>query len=215
MHGVLFTLNRQVCIHCLEIMLVSTNTPGARDRLLAAASHLFYEEGYLATGINRLIEEAGVAKASFYQHFASKEELCSVYLAVSHERLIQSLERELNRHDEPRDRVLAVFDFLERLKEESRYRGCPFLNIMAEISSADSPLRAQALRHYDVLRAIVRQVVEAFAKADRPDLAESETVQLGESLVLLFEGALVSSQNYAASWPIETARTAAERLIDS
>ena len=195
-------------------MPTAQGTTGPRERLLEAASHLFYEQGYLATGINQLIEEAGIAKASFYQHFASKADLCATYLADSHQRRIQSLEHYLAPLADPRTRLLGLFDFLKEWKEQSSYRGCPFLNIVAEIPSTDSPLRAQALRHYDVLRATVDRLVEAFAVTYRPALSPEETKQLSETLVLLFEGALVSSQNYAASWPIDVARAAAERLLD-
>ncbi len=193
----------------------SSATAGPRERLLEVASRLFFEQGYLATGVNQLIEESGVAKASFYQHFASKEDLGVEYLSVSHQRLIGLLEQQIAKHTDPRDRVLAVFDFLEVWKEQSGFRGCVFLNIVAEIPSTESPLRASASHHYDVLRATVRKLVLAHASAYRPDMSIDQMNELSEMLVLLVEGAMVSSQNYAASWPIAVGRSAAVRLLDA
>jgi AcrR family transcriptional regulator len=186
---------------------------GPRERLLAAASRLFYEQGYRATGINQIIEEADVAKASFYQHFSSKEALCEAYLSESHRHWNALLEEHLRRYDDPRERVLGLFDFLAIWKEDAGYRGCAFLNIVAEVPDLDSPLRDLALRHYDVFRATVRHLVGAYADACLPSASPEERATLSESLALLFEGAIVSAQTYRSTWPVEAAREAGSRLF--
>src|SRR6478736_5820401 len=82
----------------------------ARERLLAAADELFYAEGINNVGIDRVIEHAGVAKASLYSNFRSKDELVRAYLEARHEvRKGRVLER-IGRHRSPRERLLAVFD---------------------------------------------------------------------------------------------------------
>src|SRR5580765_949847 len=84
----------------------------AHDRLLAAADELFYEEGVSAVGIDRVIERAGVAKASLYSAFGSKEELVRVYLQQRADARKRRISEGIARHDDPRDRILAVFDVL-------------------------------------------------------------------------------------------------------
>src|SRR4051794_18513331 len=99
----------------------------ARERLLAAANQLFYEEGIHTVGIDRVIEEAGVAKASLYSTFGSKDELVGAYLAARHQVRQRRVSEALARHQSPRDQILAVFDLLGQLIVESDFRGCAFV----------------------------------------------------------------------------------------
>src|SRR5258706_7319437 len=90
-----------------------TPRPSARERLLAAADELFYVEGVNTVGIDRVIERAGVAKASLYNTFGSKEELVRAYLMQRHGRWAERVSQQLaERYDTPRDRLLGVFDVL-------------------------------------------------------------------------------------------------------
>src|SRR4051812_5656853 len=83
--------------------------PSARERLLAAATELFYEEGVNTVGIARLIEHAGVAKASLYSAFGSKEELIRAYLEGQFEARRKRLQEHISRHEHPRDKLLGIF----------------------------------------------------------------------------------------------------------
>src|SRR3954469_8548888 len=102
--------------------------PSARERLLAAADELFYAEGVHTVGIDRIIERAGVAKASLYSSFGSKEELVRAYLENRHEIRRNRLLAGLERFDNPRDRLLGVFDVLAELTATPGFRGCAFYN---------------------------------------------------------------------------------------
>src|ERR1700727_454683 len=107
--------------------------PPARERLLAAASELFYEEGVHTVGIDRVIERAGEAKATLYSVFGSKDELARAYLeghnTIWRERLPS---RITARYAEPRERLLGVFDVLGERFTEPDFRGCAFVNASAE-----------------------------------------------------------------------------------
>src|SRR5215813_69981 len=96
----------------------------ARERLLAAASELFYEEGVHTVGIDRIIEHAGVAKASLYSTFGSKDELVRAYLESRAERRKQRISERVAAHERPRDRVLAIFDYLIDAVAAPTFRGC-------------------------------------------------------------------------------------------
>src|ERR1043165_7382765 len=104
----------------------------ARDRLLAAATELFYAEGVHTVGIDRVIERAGVAKASLYSTFGSKEELVRAYLAGRAESRQRRISKRIALHDNPRDRILSIFDLLREQVELPTYRGCAFINASAE-----------------------------------------------------------------------------------
>src|SRR3954451_14957983 len=95
--------------------MTSLRSQEARERLLAAANELFYAEGVHTVGIDRVIEHAGVAKASLYSSFGSKDGLIRAYLEGRHQRRRERLLAGLERYGTPRDRLLGVFDVLSEL----------------------------------------------------------------------------------------------------
>ena len=103
-----------------------------RDRLLAAADELFYAEGIHTVGIDRVIERAGVAKASLYSTFGSKDELVRAYLLRRHERRQRRLTTAIADLDGPRAKLLGIFDYLGESYRQPTFRGCPFINANAE-----------------------------------------------------------------------------------
>src|SRR3569623_1161990 len=133
-------MNRQVCLVLTMNRLVgtvkgmATTKPegSARERLLAAANELFYEEGVHTVGIDRIIERAGVAKASLYSSFGSKEELVRAYLEGRHALRRKRIMAGLERCETPRDRLLGVFDVLAEVSSTPGFRGCAFYNASAE-----------------------------------------------------------------------------------
>ena len=99
----------------------------ARERLLAAADELFYREGINNVGIDRVIDHAGVAKASLYSNFGSKDELVRAYLQGKHSARQQRVLDRIARHRSPRERLLSVFDGLAEMSALPSYRGCAFV----------------------------------------------------------------------------------------
>src|SRR6202042_109857 len=106
--------------------------PSARERLLEAANELFYDEGVHTVGIDRVIERAGVAKASLYNTFGSKDELVRAYLEGRHARVAARITRYLARYSDPRDRLLGVFEAQGELFADPGFRGCAFVSASAE-----------------------------------------------------------------------------------
>src|SRR5713101_5353293 len=111
----------------------ASERPSARDRLLAAADELFYAEGVHVVGVDRIVERAGVTKASLYNTFGSKDELVRAYLE-NHFRRRQA--RIANKT--PRERILAVFAEVEGLLAGSAFRGCRFISAAAESQPGDA-----------------------------------------------------------------------------
>ena len=113
----------------------------ARDRLLAAANELFYNEGVHTVGIDRIIEQAGVAKASLYNTFGSKDELVRAYLETRQASVTHRIMQAVDRYDTPRERLLAVFEGQGDLFSGPDYRGCAFARASAESIRATRPSR--------------------------------------------------------------------------
>jgi AcrR family transcriptional regulator len=112
--------------------MATTNVGSARDRLLAAANELFYLEGIHTVGIDRVIERAGVAKASLYSTFGSKDELVRAYLEGRARSRQERVSKRIASHDSPRDRILGLFDLLGETVAQPTFRGCAFINASAE-----------------------------------------------------------------------------------
>src|SRR5882672_4460568 len=99
----------------------------ARERLLAAADELFYENGINTVGIDRVIERAGVAKASLYDCFGSKDELVRSYLLARSEARRARINERSSRYDSPQEKILSIFDLLGGRGVHKKKRGCAFV----------------------------------------------------------------------------------------
>jgi AcrR family transcriptional regulator len=179
----------------------------ARERLLAAADELFYAEGVQTVGIDRIIERAGVAKGSLYNVFGSKEELVAAYLASRHDGTTGRLTRAIERFDDPRQKILAVFDAQARLFEQPDFNGCAF--IAASTEARPGGLVENAA---DRFRAWIRAMFTDLAEqAGAPD-----PVRLGRQLHLLYDGAgLAARMDHSDPGIAQTTRDAAEALLDA
>ncbi len=176
----------------------------ARERLLAAADELFYEEGVNTVGIDRVIERAGVAKASLYSQFGSKDELIRAYLEQRHELRRERIEEGLRRYDTPREKLLGVFDLLGELFSRPGSRGCAFVNAGAE--APPGGVVDQAARRYrSWLQGLFADLARE-AGADEPDA-------LAVQLMLLYDGTAVSARMATGSSSAVAARAAAEALV--
>ena len=155
---------------------------GARERLVAAATHLFYAEGIHSVGVDRVIAEAGVTRATLYKQFAGKEGLVLAYLEAQDSaiRAIFDDAAEAVHGDALLDAVLAG---IAEDVHEHHTRGCPFINAAAEHPDADGPVRRLIARHRDWFRATLEKVAAQAGLSD-PD-------RVAASLVLLRDAALV------------------------
>jgi AcrR family transcriptional regulator len=179
----------------------------AADRLLAAANELFYEEGVHTVGIERVIERAGVAKASLYSTFGSKEELVRAYLQARAERRERRILERIARHDDPRERVLAVFDIVDELAAEPTFRGCAFMN-----ASAEGPRReSKATRVCAASRAFTLSLFTDLAR----EAGAADPERLARQLVVLYDGGMVGAAMDRDRGAVRAARDVAEVLLDA
>lgn len=186
-------------------MPASSASPGPRARLLAAADELFYEEGIHTVGIDRILAHAGVAKASLYSTFGSKEALVAEYLSVRFERRRLRIEAAMAKHQAPRARLLAVFDALAQRVAEKDFRGCAFVRAAAEGQPNDrvGAVLEEARRW---LKALFVELASA-AGVRKPE-------RFARDLVMLYDGAVTAAQMDADLDAPRAARDAAALLLD-
>ena len=192
---------------------MATTTPApvearrsARERLLDAASELFYNEGIQSVGIDRIIEKAGVAKASLYNTFGSKEELVQAYLATRHTGTMERLNAAVEKHTDAKDRLLAVFDTQAELAGQPNFRGCAFIS-----ASAEAPPGGRVEQAADNYRTEIRALFTRLAEqAGAPDPGT-----LARQLHLLYDGAGISAHMDRDPTAPLGARVAAATLLES
>jgi len=172
-----------------------------RERILSAAGKLFHRNGYNTTGINQIIEAAQVAKASLYQHFRSKEDLCIAYLNGRHQYWFEALQTFSNKASSPEHKILASFDFIMHMNEQESYRGCSFLNIVSEISADNAPIMSIIQGH--------KQDLQVFFT----DLLPAGKTSVALHIYFLFESALIESQLFRSQQPVRQIRTIVETLL--
>jgi AcrR family transcriptional regulator len=178
----------------------------ARERLLAAANELFYAEGVQTVGIDRVIEHAGVAKASLYNTFGSKENLVHAYLESRHEATVDRLRRAVEHYRDPRQRLLAVFDAQAEMFAEPSFRGCAFITASAE--APDGGLIEQAADDY---RTEIRSLLTDLAR----DAGARDPAALGRQLQLLYDGCGLAARMDRDPHAAAAAKAAAAVLLDT
>lgn len=178
----------------------------ARERLLAAADELFYEEGVNLVGIDRIIERAGVAKASLYDCFGSKEALIRSYLQQRLEARRARVGAWLDRYTTPRDKILGIFDYVADLVTRPGYRGCPFARAGAE-ARPDSSVKTVC----DESRAWNLALFADFAR----QAGASDADRTAQQLRLLYDGASVSAHVDGSATAAAAARALAEVVLDA
>jgi len=183
----------------------TVDQPSARERLLAAANELFYEEGVHTVGIDRVIERAGVAKATLYSAYGSKDELIRAYLEGRHRSRQERTARMLAQRETPRERLLGVFDALGESLAAPNYHGCAFINASAE-ARPGSPIE-EATNEY---RGWLRDLLTGLAR----EAGAAEPEALARQLHMLYDGAGASARMDHDPGAAAIARTAAAALID-
>src|SRR5262245_51032252 len=164
---------------------ISFTRQPARERLLAAADELFYQEGVQSVGIDRVIERAGVAKASLYGNFSGKDDLVRAYLDARYAARRAAIEAKLALHDAPRDKLLSVFDALAEAFAKPNYRGCPFIR-----ASAEMPAEASGRQVCRDSRRWIRELFSGLAK----QAGAADPDALARQLHLVYDGAAASAQ---------------------
>ncbi|WAS90645.1 TetR/AcrR family transcriptional regulator [Nannocystis punicea] len=183
-------------------------TGTVRERLLRAADELFYREGIHVVGIDRILAHAGVAKASLYGNFKSKDELVRAYLEDRSQWLKHRIEERISQSRGARERIVAAFDeFADRVAEAGSYHGCAFIRACAE--GGEEPSAAQEVS--SAFRLWRRELFTRLAEEGGLQNAED----LSRRLCLIYDGAAVAVAMDCDPAAAVAARGIVEQLLDS
>ncbi|MDQ1805883.1 MULTISPECIES: TetR/AcrR family transcriptional regulator [Chryseobacterium] len=170
-----------------------------KERIVATTMKLFSTQGYNSTGINQIISEASVAKASFYQYFKSKEDLCVEFLNTRHTYWFNELETFTAGKRGAKSKVMAAFDFLIDMNRKENFRGCSFLNILSEIPTDNTKILNVIQHHKTDLRNYFMKIVD--------------DAEISDHIYMLFESSIIESQLFRSNELIEKSKKIITNLI--
>jgi AcrR family transcriptional regulator len=184
---------------------VSPKRP-ARERVLETAYAMFATRGVRDVGVDEVIERAGVAKATLYRHFPSKDDLVVAVLAEREQRwTLDWVEVETRRRGSgPEEQLLAIFDLFDEWFHREDFEGCPFINVMLEMGPRH-PVGSASVRHLENIRVMVLRLAEQAGLRDPSSFARSWHILMKGSIVQAVEGDLDAAGR---------AKSMARRLID-
>ena len=161
----------------------------ARERILTSAYDLFAERGIRAVGVDELIAHAGVAKATFYRHFRSKDDLALAFLERREERWTRGwVEAEARRRGStPEEQLLAIFDAFDEWFRREDFEGCSFINVLLELGTTHAAGSA-SVDHLANIRTFVRGLAEEAGLRDPDSFARSWHILMKGSIVSAGEG---------------------------
>ncbi|WP_373122971.1 TetR/AcrR family transcriptional regulator [Mycobacterium marinum] len=174
----------------MAIPEATTPAVPARERILGAAYDLFSRRGIRAVGTDEVIERAGVARATLYRHFATKDDLVLAVLQRREELWTFGLieQKSRARGNTPEEQLLAIFDVLhEWFQSRDGYEGCSFINVLLELG-ADHPAGQACIGHIDHVRGIVRERAVAAGLHDVEDFAWSWHILMKGAIILAAVG---------------------------
>jgi AcrR family transcriptional regulator len=191
-------------------MAATTNTvdPDVRAHITAVADELFYTRGIQSVGMDQIRTAAGVSLKKLYAAFPGKEQLIAAVLAGRHDYWERGIGQAVDAAASPRDKLLAMYDFLETWFGDDTFRGCGFINAFGELGATSPAVAEIARAHKDSFQ----RYVEGLALQAVPDAPRAE--ELAAQLALLAEGAQTTAAIAGDTSPARHARLAAATLID-
>ncbi|HKI51576.1 MAG TPA: TetR/AcrR family transcriptional regulator [Geothermobacteraceae bacterium] len=195
-------------------MITTRSDIAPRERILDTAADLFYHQGFRATGINEVIAKSGVAKATFYNHFPTKDDLCLAYLRDRNTDEYEAISAFVRDHATPRERFLAVMESLQPWLEANGLRGCAFLNMVAEIPDPRHLLRREGLQHYESLRRLLCDLAGELIQSDPQRYGRLDAQVLADDYLVILGGSIAMTEIYHEIWPARQGVELIKRLID-
>ena len=164
--------------------------PEARERILASAYALFSRRGIRAVGIDEVIADASVAKATLYRHFASKDELVLAFMQRREQLWTREwVEAEArNRGETAEEQLLAIFDLFDEWFRRDDFEGCSFINVLLELNGEDGEVRTASADHLASIREILRTLAEEGGFREPEAFAHSWHILMKGSIVAAGEG---------------------------
>ncbi|HAB01781.1 MAG TPA: TetR family transcriptional regulator [Pseudomonas sp.] len=176
-----------------------------REKILATAERLIYENGIHATGMDLLVKTSGVARKSIYRHFANKDDVAAAALNARDVRWMQWFRSECEKAHSPQDRLLGMFDVLSSWFASDGFRGCAFINTAGEVGDAEDPVRQIAKRHKQKLLDYTVELTN--------QLGVKDPLALARQFFLLIEGTITVARVMGDVTALDSAREIAKLLL--
>lgn len=183
--------------------------PEIRQRIIETASLLFYKNGYNSTGINEIIFEAGIAKATLYSHFKSKEDICLSYLQFKNEAFLGEIDAYCNSRPKGQPRLLGIFDFLLIFFRDKDFNGCWCLKTVSEIPKDNVRIREEIQKQ----KKSFIQFIEKLVNNNIGQLSNTDLKTRTNGIYLLYESAVAESHLHQSNWPIKEAKNLCARIL--
>jgi AcrR family transcriptional regulator len=184
---------------------MNTSTTETREKILATAEQLIYQNGIHATGMDLLVKTSGVARKSIYRYFATKDEIAAAALNARDVRWMHWFRTESDRAETPDARILNMFAVLKGWFESEGFRGCAFINTAGEVGDPNDPIRLIAKLHKQKLFDYTLELCEQL-NVEQPSV-------LARQLLILMEGAITMARVMGDYDAADSARDVAQLLL--
>lgn len=192
--------------------MVPRGYTNAKEKIVEAASELFFRQGYQATTIDQVIEHSGVSRPTVYSHFKTKEEMCLVYLKSKRREDLGKLRDFIRECSKDEDRFLSVIRFVREAMTSTKYRGCGYFNMISEFPDHEHPIVKEARVYVDGFRDVIADVVKDL-KSNNPKFKKLDESHVSDIYYVLVCGAIMASQEYQEVWPLDKAVAAVKNLL--
>ncbi len=181
-----------------------------KEHIIKTASDLFYQKGYNLTGINEIIKEAGIAKATLYSHFASKEDICLAYLNYKNTTFKKEIKAFIKSTEAGKEQIYAFFYFLMKFFEQKDFNGCWCINTVAEIPVENKRIRNEIQKQKEESIAYIQEIIEKNYNQN----STKENNSLAKKIYLLYESSIAESKLHQNVWPIESGLSLCKNIIN-
>ena len=195
------------------MVMKTRNHSKAKEKIIEAASDLFFTQGYQATTIDDVIERSGVSRPTLYNHFRTKEELCVEYLKERRQMDLGGFREAMRKEKTAKGRYLSVVRVTDKTLSATQYRGCRYFNMISEVADCNHPITKEARLYVDGIREIIKDGVLEL-KASDPKYKKLDVDRVAETYYLIIGGSIMACQEYRERWPIDRALKEIERLVE-
>lgn len=179
-----------------------------KERVITVAGNLFYEQGFQATGINQIIESAGISKAGLYLNYKSKDDILRDYLSESSMEWFAALDDFISTQIEKQNKIVSLFEFRKSKTLASNYKGCAFIRIAYELPELSEQSFQIVQRHSLAIKDFIKSELIASHKH-----TESEIDDLADHLYNLYEGCGIQTTLLRSIQPINSAIAVVKKII--
>lgn len=196
-------------VFCRSYYIRAVKHTDIKQHIIETASYLFYKNGYNSTGINEIIAESGIAKATLYHHFKSKEDICLAYLQFKNTTFLTDIRAYCEAKPKGKKQLLGIFDFLQEFFQDKDFNGCWCIKTVSEIPKENERIREEIQHQKNLFIRLIAQLVNENSSGISTNQVES----LSRQTYLLYESAVAESHLHQADWPIKETKNLCEGIL--